>query len=204
MKAPKATQTRGNRFSRTKPLNTFGLALRVFLGRRGMTRAELIERAEITQAALYTWETSDRRPRADVLARIAAQLGVTANALLSPRSVSENDPLGPDRLHEQWQRALWGAQRALVATDEQPYPLGSIRKFRAALRAIDLFRELELFDEALARHAMANDAASERQVRTRAHAFAEQFYALVSTLHMAKDASLRFLNAGEKNPIDES
>jgi transcriptional regulator with XRE-family HTH domain len=201
---PKATQTRGNRFARTKPLNAFGAAIRIFLGRRGMTRTDLIKNAQITQAALYTWETSERRPRADVLARIASVLGVTSTALLSPSGmISSDDPLDADRLREQWQRPLWGAQRAIVAADEQPYPIAAVRRFRASLRSIDLFRELELLDEALARNAASNDAASERQIRVRAHAFGEQLYALISMLHMAKDSSLHFLNADEKNPIDE-
>jgi len=115
--APSVAPRRGNRYVRAKGTNTFADLIAMHLAFAEMPRDEFIRRAKISRAALHTWETSDRRPRADTLRRIADVLGVPIDALLSgpaPRTRKNALSVFGDRLRALMAQAGIGRSELLA------------------------------------------------------------------------------------------
>ncbi|MCC6409716.1 MAG: helix-turn-helix transcriptional regulator [Planctomycetes bacterium] len=68
--------------TRTKKVNTLGARLRTARKAKAWSRAELARRANVNEGLIVRWETSGGSPRSDLLARVAAALGVTMDALM--------------------------------------------------------------------------------------------------------------------------
>ena len=56
---------------------------------KGLTREQLGERIGVSPSAIGKWETGDRTPSADTLARLSEELGVSTDYLLELDSASK-------------------------------------------------------------------------------------------------------------------
>lgn len=67
----------------------FGARLVACMEMRNMGRAELAERAGLTEAAISRYITGDREPKAIAVAQIAKALGTTSDSLLGVETTTE-------------------------------------------------------------------------------------------------------------------
>lgn len=101
---------------------------------KGLTREQLAERIGVSPSAIGKWETGDRTPSSDTLARLSEELGVSTDYLLELDNPSK-DSEGARRIVE-------------IAVDD---PVSDMLLFWQSIKGRpdlrDLFRELATYDE---------------------------------------------------------
>jgi transcriptional regulator with XRE-family HTH domain len=88
---------------------------------RGLTRADLAYKAEVTPAAVWNWEEHGSRPRPPVLKMVARVLGVSEDELLTGNVTTLKSPTRPVSSHE----IIEEARRAIAAATG--FPLARIK-----------------------------------------------------------------------------
>jgi transcriptional regulator with XRE-family HTH domain len=104
--------------------NTFGARLARLRKERGFTQVELAEKVGMIQALISDYELDKLRPYADVAARLASALEVTADQLLGVAPLAKANGVGQNRRFS----------RRIEAVDKLPK-----RDQDALLRTIDAF-----------------------------------------------------------------
>lgn len=107
---------------------------------KGLTREQLAERIGVSPSAIGKWETGDRTPSSDTLARLSEELGVSTDYLLELDNPSKDSE---------------GARRIIeIAVDD---PVSDMLLFWQSIKGRpdlrDLFKELATYDEEAIRRA---------------------------------------------------
>lgn len=74
---------------------TFRDALKMYRKKAGLSQTDLAKELNVGRSTVAMWETGDREPGFDTLAKIAAVLGVPSSALIDDETKAEVKPSIP-------------------------------------------------------------------------------------------------------------